>query len=99
MANVGKKMVESLVPYFTCHAAAFEGDVEKTCFSHFFATTSETIQIATLGNPQKMKHKKQNMNIIKHIVQNIKSVNHKKVAKFGSLTFFGKNLEQTPKMR
>jgi len=35
-----------------------------------------------------MKHKKQNMNIIKHIEQNIKSGNHKKVAKFGSLTFF-----------
>ena len=29
MANVGKKMGESLVPYFTCHAATFEGDVQK----------------------------------------------------------------------
>ena len=76
-----------------------KGMLKKHVFPHFFATTSETIQIATLGNPQKMKQKKQNMNIIKHIVQNIKSGNHKKVAKFGSLTFFGKNLEQTPKMR
>ena len=41
MAHVGKKMGESLVPYFTCHAATFEGDVEKTCFSQCYATIAE----------------------------------------------------------
>ena len=41
MANVGKKMGESLVPYFTCHSATFEGDVQKKCFSQCFATTAE----------------------------------------------------------
>ena len=37
-----QKMGESLVPYFTCHSATFEGDVQKKpCFSQCFATTAE----------------------------------------------------------
>ena len=41
LTHVGKKIGESLVPYFTCHTATFEGDAEKHVFSHCFATTAE----------------------------------------------------------
>ena len=40
-----QKIGESLVPYFTCHTATFEGDVEKHVFPSF-ATTAERKKIA-----------------------------------------------------
>ena len=99
LANAGKKG-ESLVLYCACHTTTFEEDVEKNMFlPTFLQQLLKQYKLQRLGTPKKLMNKKQNMNIIKHIVQNIKSGNHKKVAKFGSLMFFGKNLEQTPKMR
>ena len=51
MANVGKKMGESSVPYFTCHAATLEGDVEKTCVSHFLQQLLKQYKLQRFRKP------------------------------------------------
>ena len=47
---LAKKIGESFVPYFTCHASTCEKDVEKTCFSFCFATTAGKEKMQCLGH-------------------------------------------------
>ena len=47
---LAKKIGESLVPYFTCHTATFEGDVEKHVFSQFCNNCWKGEKLQCLGH-------------------------------------------------